>query len=39
VGTLAAFAFLAGWFWVFLPPPQAVAGVIAVITNKAITQI
>jgi len=39
VGTLAAFGFLAGWFSVFLPPPQAVVGVTVAKTSKAITHI
>ena len=33
---MAAFGFF-GWFVVFFPPPQAVAGVIAAITSNAIT--
>jgi len=36
VGTFAALAFL-GWSVVFLPPPQAVAGVTAATTSSAIT--
>jgi len=37
VGIFAAFAFFGGWFVVFLPPPQAVAGVTAATTSSAIT--